>query len=74
MAYLKPVKYKRLIGATPVASVDAVDKLHILTDEVRVLSTKPNYLGTDHYYEENEIPDDEASQAIIRSLKEPFYQ
>ncbi len=51
--FMKPIKVKRLIVATPVASVMAVDRMHILADELHCLSVTDNYLDTDHYYDEN---------------------
>lgn len=54
--YLKPVKTERIVVAVPVASVDAVDKMHLVGDEIECLSVKPNYLGTDHYYDDNTVP------------------
>lgn len=68
MAFLKPVKIFRMIGATPIASIDAIDRLHILTDEIRVLSPKENYLETDHYYEENNLPSDEEAMQMLEAL------
>lgn len=56
LTYLKPVKLNRIIAAVPVASVSAVDRLHIQTDELHVLSVKDNYLSTEHYYEDNFLP------------------
>lgn len=51
--FMKPIKVKRLIVATPIASVAAVDRMHILADELHCLSVTDNYLDTDHYYDEN---------------------
>ncbi len=68
MTFLKPVEALRVIGLAPVASVDAVDRLHILTDEIHVLSTKSNYMETNHYYEVNEIPSIEQVQKIINTI------
>lgn len=51
--FLKPIKVKRLIIATPLASVVSVDKMHLLADELHCLSVVENYLDTDHYYDEN---------------------
>lgn len=53
IAFMKPIKIKRLIIATPIASVAAVDRMHILADEIHCLSVTDNYLDTDHYYDEN---------------------
>lgn len=54
--FLKPVRTERLIMATPLASVPAVDRMHILSDEIHVLSVVSNYLETTHYYDDNDIP------------------
>ncbi len=63
--FLKPVRIKKLIVASPVAAITAVDKLHVLADELHILDVKENYMGTDHYYEENELPShDEAIEKI----------
>jgi len=56
MNYLKPVRLKRLIMVAPLASVQAVDRMHILGDEIHVLSVVDNFFETDHYYEENKLP------------------
>lgn len=57
--FLKPVRIKKLVIAAPVAAINAVDKLHVLADELHILDVKENYMGTNHYYEENEIPSHE---------------
>jgi predicted phosphoribosyltransferase len=56
MNYLKPVRLKRLVAVAPVAAVPAVDRMHIIADELHVLSVTDNFLNTDHYYDENELP------------------
>lgn len=54
--FLKPIKIQRLIIATPIASVPAIDRMHLVGDEVHCLSTIENYMDTNHYYTENSIP------------------
>jgi len=54
--YLKTARAKRIVAATPLASVQAVDRMHILADEIHCLSVVENYIGTNHYYEDNAIP------------------
>jgi len=54
--FLKPIRIKRLVIATPVASEQAVDTLHVVADELHVLDVKSNYFDTDHYYVQNDIP------------------
>jgi predicted phosphoribosyltransferase len=66
--FLKPIRIKRLIVATPVATVPAVDKLHIVADELHVLDVKENFMGTNHYYEQNDIPTHEETIAKINQI------
>ena len=54
--------------ATPVASVQAVDKLHMLADELHILDVKDNYLGTDHYYNNNTVPSHEETIDKINKI------
>lgn len=63
--FLKPVRIKRLVIVTPIATVSAVDRMHILADELHVLGTTDNFLGANHYYDDNSIPD---RQSIIEMM------
>lgn len=54
--FLKPIRYKKLVVAAPVASIAAVDKIHVQADEVHILDVKENYFDTNHYYNNNDIP------------------
>jgi predicted phosphoribosyltransferase len=66
--FLKSVRLQRLIVVTPVASVRAVDKMHMLADELHILDVKENYMGTDHYYDVNDVPSHEATIAKINQI------
>lgn len=66
--FLKPIKTKRLVIATPIASVAAVDRMHILADELHVLGVTENYLDTNHYYDVNDIPTHEQVIATINNI------
>lgn len=66
--FLKPIKVKRLITAVPISSVDAVDRMHILADEVHVSGITDNFMGTDHYYEDNEVPEYEEIIKMIDDI------
>lgn len=68
ISFLKPVKIARLVVVAPVANVSVVDKLHIGADELHILDVKSNYLGTDHYYEKNDIPSHEDTIAKINQI------
>jgi predicted phosphoribosyltransferase len=66
--FLKPIRIQKLIVATPIASVAAVDKLHVAADELHVLDVKENYMGVDHYYEQNVIPSHQETIAKINEI------
>lgn len=65
--FLKPVHVKRLVIVAPVASVEAVDRMHILGDELHVLGVADNFFDTDHYYDYNDVPDHEDT---VRTLND----
>lgn len=66
--FLKPVRIPRLVICAPVATVPAVDKLHVLADELHILDVKSNFMGVDHYYEHNEIPTREETVAKVNQI------
>ena len=66
--FLKPIRVQKLIVAAPVADVKVVDKLHMYADELHILDVKANYMGTDHYYETNDIPSHEETVAKINQI------
>ena len=66
--FVKPIRIKRLIVATPFSSVQAVDKMHIIADELCVLDVKANFMGVDHYYNQNVIPSHEETIAKINQI------
>lgn len=66
--FLKPLRIKRLVIATPVASVPAVDKLHMAADELHVLDVKENFMGINHYYDQNDIPSHEETIAKLNQI------
>jgi len=66
--FLKPIRIRKLVVATPVATVPAVDKLHMIADELHVLDVKENFMGTNHYYEQNDIPSHEDTIAKINEV------
>lgn len=66
--FLKPIRIKRLIIAAPVATVQAVDKVHVLADELHILSVKENFIGVNHYYEKNDVPSHQETIAKINRI------
>lgn len=54
--FLKTVDIKKLIIAVPLASVPAVDRMHVLGDEIYCLTVIQDYITTDHYYDLRDVP------------------
>lgn len=67
-AFLKTVAIKKLVVATPLASVPAVDRMHLFADEIVCLSVVVNYFSTNHYYEDNTIPSTEHLFELIKNI------
>ena len=66
--FLKTIAIKKLVVATPIASIPAVDKMHLIADDLYCLSVPNNYMGTNHYYEDNNKPDIDGVIKIIKNI------
>jgi predicted phosphoribosyltransferase len=66
--FLKSVSIKRVVVATPIASIQAVDRMHLLSDEICCLSVAGNFFTVDHYYEDNIRPDMKGVIKIMRNI------
>lgn len=66
--FLKTVSIKSIVMATPLASVQAVDKMHLLADEICCLNVVANFMKTDHYFDDNTIPDVAGILKIMRNI------
>lgn len=66
--FLKPVAYEKLIIVAPFASVQAVDRMHIMADEIICLNVLENYIDTDHYYDTQDVPDHEVVVKTIEDI------
>jgi len=63
--FLKPIRISKLVVVSPLATIPVVDQLHVSADEVHILDVKENFMGVDHYYEDNAIPSHEEVIAKI---------
>ncbi|MCL2037892.1 hypothetical protein FWG95_02725 [Candidatus Saccharibacteria bacterium] len=63
--WMKPLRTARLILACPVISVPALDRAHILVDELHILGVTANFISTDHYFDNNDVPDEKMAQRMI---------
>lgn len=68
--YLKSIKIQKLLIATPLASIPAIDMMHLIADEIYCLDTVENYMNTDHYYEDNTLPSHETIIGTIQNVVE----
>lgn len=66
--FLKTVRYKKLIIATPLASVPAVDRMHDLGDEIFCLTVVQDFITTDHYYDTRDVPPHDIIVKTIEQL------
>jgi putative phosphoribosyl transferase len=66
--YLKSIAIEKLIVATPLASVQAVDRMHVTADDLYVLSVVSDYFSTEHYYDTQDIPDHDTIIEIIERV------
>ncbi len=65
--YLKMIHIKRLVVATPFATVRAVDRMHILADEIVCFNVLEELISINHYYDDNTMP---SHETIIRILED----
>jgi putative phosphoribosyl transferase len=65
--FLKPVNVKKIVVAAPFATINALDRIHLLADEIHCLDIIDNFLGTDHYYDDNTMPKTDDLLKVIRN-------
>ena len=65
--FLKPIRISRLVVVSPLATIPVVDQLHVSVDEVHILDVKENFMGVDHYYEDNAVP---SHEEVITKINE----
>jgi putative phosphoribosyl transferase len=69
--FLKPISVDKLIFAVPFANIKAVDRMHVLGDELICLNVLEDFQDIDHYYDEKDIPDHEV---ILRTIEKIVLQ
>ncbi len=66
-AFLKPIAIDKMVVATPFASVRAVDRMHILADDLYCLNVLEDYMDTNHYYDKQDVPD---HATVLKTIEE----
>lgn len=54
--FLRAINYSKLVIATPFATDTAYDRMRLIADDTYCLNIVVNYLGVNHYYDDNNIP------------------
>jgi len=65
--FLKPINTEKIVIATPIASVSAVDRMHIVADDIYCLSVPGEFMDVAHYYDKQDIPDHET---VVKTLQD----
>jgi putative phosphoribosyl transferase len=65
--FLKTVHYKKLVIATPLASVPAVDRMHVLGDDIYCLNVVEDFISIDHYYDTRDVP---THDVIVKTIEQ----
>ena len=65
--FIRPIRIKRLILAVPITNVKALDKMHLMADELAILDVREDIISIDHHYDKNIVPDHEGLVKIIRN-------
>ena len=66
--FLKSVRTEKIVVVAPTASIEAVDRLHVAVDEMHILDVKSNFMGVDHYYDDNVLPDQDDTITKINQI------
>lgn len=66
--FVRGLDIKKLIIATPIASAQAVDKMHISVDQIFCLRAVENFISINHYYENNDIPNDKTVVETLQNI------
>jgi putative phosphoribosyl transferase len=67
LQFIKMIAVEKVIVATPIASVAAIDRMHITVDEINCLSVVEDYMDTDHYFDISDVPD---HQTVIDTIEQ----
>ncbi len=66
--FLKPLKINKLVVATPIADVKAVDWMHMMADKIFCLWVADNDFEINRYFDKNDVPDQETINKIIHNI------
>ncbi|MBC7546299.1 hypothetical protein H7171_00965 [Candidatus Saccharibacteria bacterium] len=68
LQFIKMIAVEKVIVATPIASITAIDRMHITVDQINCLSVVEDYIDTDHYFDTNDVPDHQTIINVIEQI------
>ena len=66
--FLKPIFIEKIVFAVPFATVKAVDRMHVMGDELICLNVLEDFQDINHYYDVQDIPDHEVVMQTIEKI------
>ncbi len=69
---LKPIRLKNFIVATPVACVTTMQAIKEHADDVFCLNVAQFYMGVNHYYADNTLPEHQKVLSFLKTSLEDF--
>ncbi len=72
--FLKTIAIKKFVVAAPIATVEAIDLMHTIADELHCLNIPDNFMGVDHYYEKKNNVTVEDALKMIRNISLAWQQ
>jgi putative phosphoribosyl transferase len=66
--FLKPIEIGKMVVAVPFASVQAVDRMHVMADDLYCLNVVAEYIDTDHYYDQKDVPPHDIVAGAVQQL------
>lgn len=66
--FLKPIAAKRIVVVSPFASAKAVDRMHLLADEIVCHNVIEDPFPMEHYYNDNTLPDHDTMVDIMQNI------
>lgn len=65
--FLKPIDTEKIIFAVPFAGIQAVDKMHVLGDDIYCLNVLEDFRDVNHYYDSYDIP---SHSKVLRTIEQ----
>lgn len=66
--FLHLIHTKRIVMCAPICALDAVDRMHIIADELHVLNVTEGVFEVDHYYESNAMPSHHQIISVLNNI------